>query len=167
MGRNAFPGDHFYALLIIGGQGKGQRLRLAGEQTLGRGPDCDLRVLDPMVSKVHARLIVESSGILVEDLNSTNGTSVNGARITRRHRVIPGDSLFFGPVQTQILRIPGGIELERIAAASIARCRECGDTGLIDCPVTETCRWCKGSGWKQHYTIQFDTRNYGFHPQRC
>ena len=50
----------------------------AGVHTLGSGVGSDLRVSDPTVSRNHARLTCTDDGITVEDLGSTNGTSVDG-----------------------------------------------------------------------------------------
>jgi ABC-type multidrug transport system ATPase subunit/pSer/pThr/pTyr-binding forkhead associated (FHA) protein len=62
---------------------------------LGRAPDCD-QVLDfPMISAHHARLSRQGDEFVLEDLNSTNGTFVNGSRITRV-RISPGDTIELG-----------------------------------------------------------------------
>jgi hypothetical protein len=45
---------------------------------LGRGTDCDLRLVDPGVSRHHAELRVENDQVILVDLGSTNGTFVNG-----------------------------------------------------------------------------------------
>ncbi len=50
---------------------------------LGRGTDCDLRLVDPGVSRHHAELRVEDSEIVLVDLGSTNGTFVNGQPVRR------------------------------------------------------------------------------------
>jgi hypothetical protein len=48
---------------------------------LGRGTDCDIRVDDPGVSRQHCQIMLGAAPTL-RDLNSTNGTLVNGARVT-------------------------------------------------------------------------------------
>jgi Protein of unknown function (DUF3662)/FHA domain len=50
---------------------------------LGRGTDCDLRLVDPGVSRHHAELRVENDQVVLVDLGSTNGTFVNGQPVRR------------------------------------------------------------------------------------
>src|SRR5215468_8428660 len=50
---------------------------------LGRGTDCDLRLVDPGVSRHHAELRVEDDQVVLVDLGSTNGTFVNGEPVRR------------------------------------------------------------------------------------
>ena len=50
---------------------------------LGRGTDCDLRMVDPGVSRHHAELRVEDGQVVLVDLGSTNGTFVNGQPVRR------------------------------------------------------------------------------------
>ena len=62
---------------------------------IGRQPDADLVLPDELVSRRHARLAFEGDELVVEDLGSTNGTYLNGARVTRG-RVSEGDRLLVG-----------------------------------------------------------------------
>jgi len=50
---------------------------------LGRGTDCDLRLVDPGVSRHHAEIRVEGPEVVLVDLGSTNGSFVNGQPIRR------------------------------------------------------------------------------------
>jgi pSer/pThr/pTyr-binding forkhead associated (FHA) protein len=52
--------------------------------TIGRSPDNTVIIDNPAVSGHHARLFSESGAVILEDLNSTNGTFVNGQHTTRR-----------------------------------------------------------------------------------
>jgi DNA-binding winged helix-turn-helix (wHTH) protein len=53
-----------------------------GETVIGRDPDVRLSVDASSVSRRHARIVVSESGAVIEDLDSKNGTFVNGQRVT-------------------------------------------------------------------------------------
>jgi hypothetical protein len=65
------------------------------ELVIGRHPSCDLVVSDATVSRRHARLTFRDGGWVVQDLDSTNGTRLNG-RYVGRCRLRPGDRLELG-----------------------------------------------------------------------
>lgn len=52
--------------------------------TIGRSPDCDIVINEPFVSRRHAQISLFGDHILVEDLNSSNGTFINFEKIDRR-----------------------------------------------------------------------------------
>jgi hypothetical protein len=61
------------------GKLQGQRWTLSGgEFIIGRGADCDLMIPDRQVSRHHARIFKTGRGYLLEDLESKNGTHLNG-----------------------------------------------------------------------------------------
>lgn len=64
--------------------------------TIGRGDDCDVRLDGLLISTSHARVSQTPHGITIEDLNSTNGTYVNGQRITSRQALRPEDVVHIG-----------------------------------------------------------------------
>jgi serine/threonine-protein kinase len=69
------------------------------QATLGRGPSCTVRIRSSDVSRLHCRLLVEADGLVrVEDLESVNGTFINGTQIHGLEIVRPGDRLGLGPV---------------------------------------------------------------------
>jgi pSer/pThr/pTyr-binding forkhead associated (FHA) protein len=73
-------------------------------RTIGRATGADFIVDAALVSRVHCRLTVLARGELeVRDLESTNGTFVNGARIETA-RLAPGDRLQVGRVELVALR---------------------------------------------------------------
>ncbi|HNY83369.1 MAG TPA: FHA domain-containing protein [Anaerolineaceae bacterium] len=61
------------------------------ETVLGRDLSNDIAVPDPEISRRHARFIKRPEGVYVEDLGSTNGTFVNGARIAAPQLLKNGD----------------------------------------------------------------------------
>src|SRR4051794_38625527 len=63
---------------------------------IGSAPECDLSVNRPTVSERHCCLIRTARFFLLQDLRSTNGTFVNGARLTSQVRVTPGDAITMG-----------------------------------------------------------------------
>ena len=73
-------------------------------RTIGRSTGADFIVDAALVSRVHCRLSVLPGGILeVRDLDSTNGTFVNGTRIDTA-RLSPGDRVKVGRVELLALR---------------------------------------------------------------
>ena len=72
---------------------------------VGRASDNELTLNDASVSKIHAALLMTSEGtILVADTGSTNGTYINGRRITygESRPVEEGDVLGFGDIEVRL-----------------------------------------------------------------
>ncbi|HKB13361.1 MAG TPA: FHA domain-containing protein [Vicinamibacterales bacterium] len=67
-----------------------------GENIVGRHPESDVWLDATSVSRVHARVVIADGSASVEDRQSTNGTFVNGARITSRHALVDGCEVTFG-----------------------------------------------------------------------
>ena len=80
-----FPGHP--RLVVSTNDGRGAPDRTYELQTpvtlLGRGTDCDLRLVDPGVSRHHVEMRVEDGQVVLVDLGSTNGTFVNGQPVRR------------------------------------------------------------------------------------
>jgi hypothetical protein len=65
--------------------------------TVGRGGNNDVPLSrDEYASSRHARFEARRDGVYVEDIGSTNGTFVNGIRLTRDRRLAPGDVVRVG-----------------------------------------------------------------------
>jgi hypothetical protein len=77
-------------------QGVEKRRTFTGGFTAGRDGECEVTTLDPVASRRHARFEPEDEGWVVTDLGSSNGTLVNGERITTR-LVPPRCSVQLGP----------------------------------------------------------------------
>jgi pSer/pThr/pTyr-binding forkhead associated (FHA) protein len=87
-------------LAVLVGKHKGQKITLPLTQfVIGRDPSCHLRPVSPEVSKFHCAVARSGPRVLVRDLKSTNGTFLNGQRITGTVRVKNGDVLTVGPLK--------------------------------------------------------------------
>lgn len=73
-----------------------------GANQVGRDRDCDVYLSDASVSRRHARIRVARSTVIVEDLESKNGTLVNGKRIGEPMPLVNGDTVTFGSVAATI-----------------------------------------------------------------
>jgi pSer/pThr/pTyr-binding forkhead associated (FHA) protein len=79
-------------------------------KTMGRAPRADFVVDAALVSRVHCRFVLKDGGVLeLEDLGSTNGTFVNGKKITRT-TLSDGDTLTIGRVQFVVNAIADAAE---------------------------------------------------------
>ena len=84
-------------LTITQGSQAGQSANLAdGVILIGRGADAQLNLDDDYVSTRHARVVSGDNGIYVEDLGSTNGSYVNGQRITGPTTITLSDTIRIG-----------------------------------------------------------------------
>jgi hypothetical protein len=77
----------------------GDRIELGeGKNLIGRLPDCKVIVSDTSISRHHAKIHRAGSGFVITDLGSTNGTFINGVRLTADHRLTDGDIVTVGSV---------------------------------------------------------------------
>jgi hypothetical protein len=109
-----------------------------GQFVIGRTPDCQLSLDDPLVSRRHALLTVHGGGVVVEDLGSRNGVEVNGKRIDRPWPMSDGDRIKIG---SQEMTLSGVVERvpapPRIPAARETRTASAQQTQNVTALVTE------------------------------
>jgi hypothetical protein len=74
----------------------GRRFPLGKPQVIGRSKDADIVVEDAYASEFHFRIGIQDGEVVVHDLGSTNGTYVNGRRLTAPTTVGRGDSVQIG-----------------------------------------------------------------------
>lgn len=79
---------------------------LEGETTIGRGRQCDIRLDDRFLSKLHARIIEEDGEYYLEDLDSSNGTYLNGEEIGDALLLMDKDVIALG--DSEFLFLKGG-----------------------------------------------------------
>jgi len=99
-------------------------LKTGVTQVVGRAPTSDVPVFDPTISRRHAELVASDNGVEVRDLNSSNGTFLNGSRV-ETCVVSAGDTITFGKVAFRLLAInaspPPAIGEKGVSGATIIR----------------------------------------------
>ncbi len=96
-------GPHGGRLVVVSSPslqpGEGRMLNSA-PITVGRGPQNDLALDgDDYASAKHARIESRRDGVWVEDIGSTNGTFLNGIKLTRARKLTPGDVVRVGETE--------------------------------------------------------------------
>ncbi len=79
-----------------GGLEEGRRFDLIGGLSIGRSRDSDVQISDRYASSLHARVFSREGRFFVEDMNSTNGTLLNGATLHGEADLIDGDNVQIG-----------------------------------------------------------------------
>src|SRR5262249_58215745 len=97
------PGSSSEAILDIsahGARGAGLKvvLPLGFDGIIGRADAATVQIHDQAVSWRHARLVHDERGVMLADLHPTNGTRINGDRITGPSLLHDGDVVSFGAV---------------------------------------------------------------------
>jgi len=105
-------------LELQNGSRQGEKIPVGRRRlVIGRHPDCDLVLDEPAVSRQHAALVPGDGGILIEDLRSRNGTTVNGEPLVGSRRLEHGDEV--------------AICGQRLQFSSIGRRRATGTTDVV------------------------------------
>jgi pSer/pThr/pTyr-binding forkhead associated (FHA) protein len=131
-------------VLSVGMTGRTQELK--GEKTtIGRVEDNVFQIAEPSVSSHHCEIVLQGAEVLVRDLNSTNGTFINGEKVTEKV-IKPG----------QILRL-GQIEMRLETDAPTAPVKKQIDQTMVmqrGVSLTDLEQGARGAG--------FDTKSAGF-----
>ena len=91
-------------LKVLKGTGAGKEVRIPTPKCLiGRGEDCHMRPKSEAVSRRHCVIITQKGEALIRDLESKNGTFVNGKTIQRDHVLKTGDKVQVGPLAFEVL----------------------------------------------------------------
>lgn len=81
-------------LQVFRGEVAGEVYELSSSlMVIGRGPQCDIRLQDPSVSRHHARIVRESNDYFIEDVGGRNGTFVNGELLAGSVPLKEGDRI--------------------------------------------------------------------------
>ena len=106
------------------------RIEGDGPFPLGRGPDNKIVVNDSAVSRKHAEILAREDGYWIRDLNSKNGTKLNGNVLQELTRMSPGDRIDIGPCQIHF-----GREKEPGSSARVADTKAPGTVHAV--PLSE------------------------------
>jgi pSer/pThr/pTyr-binding forkhead associated (FHA) protein len=106
------------------------QLRAGETLRLGRSRSCDLALRSPDASRRHAEIVLGASGWLVRDLDSTNGTFVNGERVAE-HLLQPGDRIEIGSDAITFCEV--GVDLDRIDASASGEAQ----TMMVERPILD------------------------------
>lgn len=79
------------------------RVPLLSEMTVGRSPSNEICVPSSMLSRRHSRFVCRDGGVVIVDLASTNGTFLNGKRVSSPEKLKSGDKLQIGDVSFELL----------------------------------------------------------------
>ncbi len=111
----ALKSENFPSLQVITGEWEGRKIFLTSEQSeyaIGRDEDVALSIPDASVSRRHALISRKWGGMAIADLNSKNGTYVNGERV-REKLLSDGDQVTVGSVKL-LYRNPSDVSLSAI-----------------------------------------------------
>lgn len=81
---------------------RGVRINVRGPVIIGRSPGSDIVIGAEYVSGRHARFSIMGQNLFIEDLGSTNGTCVNGQRISEPTTLKSGDAISVGDVVIRV-----------------------------------------------------------------
>jgi predicted component of type VI protein secretion system len=91
-------------LKLLKGSHAGKEIKVPAPKCLiGRNDDCHLKPQSEAVSRRHCVIITTNSEVMIRDLNSRNGTYVNGEKITGDTVLLNGDQVKVGPLEFEML----------------------------------------------------------------
>lgn len=88
-------------LVVLSAELSGRTHELAATTTIGRLEDNAFQILEPSVSSHHCEILLRGQDVIVKDLNSTNGTYINGEKISESP-LKPGQILRLGQIELRL-----------------------------------------------------------------
>jgi len=119
-----------------------------GANRVGRHPDNDFRIEHPTISSVHCEIVLHADGVLLRDLESTNGTFVNNEKV-REVQLTPGQTVRLGDVELLVETIDAKIEIPTFFNPELPAPPVVRKDGALECQrhtgvaVTHQCMTCK------------------------
>src|SRR5690606_14195149 len=122
--------------------GREYRATVRAETVIGSAAECDLVLPDPTVSRRHARVLPRDGGLLVQDLESRNGTYVDGARVCTPATIGCGGLLRLGEVELRIEALDPRdltVAVAGTAVAAGARTAAAAEPTLVSAGISRFC----------------------------
>lgn len=101
---------NFQFILTVSAPEFSQPIPVTGNMVIGRGKDSDILLNDKLSSRSHARILWDGSTLSVEDLNTTNGTKVNGIEIHQPTPLKAGDNILVGKTVLRVISAQQGAD---------------------------------------------------------
>jgi pSer/pThr/pTyr-binding forkhead associated (FHA) protein len=122
-----------YVLQVVRGRSASTTLKLAdGVTSIGRHDDCLIRIKSAQVSRRHCEVFEVSDKLTIRDLGSSNGTFVNGKKVSGQQALKPGDELTVGAVTLRVAKLG-----QPLQPASPESKPKAADTAIIEAVAVE------------------------------
>lgn len=110
-----------------------------GATLIGRSADCHVTIEDPLVSRQHARIVIDADVASFEDLGSRNGVKVNGVQIKEPTKLKDGDRLRIGTQELVFCYVGNAVGMASTKTTGFLRyCAQCRlpyPQELVACPA--------------------------------
>jgi serine/threonine protein kinase len=92
----------FEVVLMHGGILLTRKTLSTGAYVIGRSPEAEIFIETPLLSRQHARLVVQGESLSLDDLESRNGTFIDGERVSGSVEIFPGQVIKLGDITLEI-----------------------------------------------------------------
>ncbi len=104
-----------------------------GSNLIGRSPETDFPLTHPTISTLHCEIVLSDTGVILRDLESTNGTFVNDQRI-RETALLPGHTVRLGDVELFVVSTEARVSIPKFANAELPAPPKMSTDGAMLCP---------------------------------
>ncbi len=104
-----------------------------GSNLIGRSPETDFPLTHPTISTLHCELVLSDTGVILRDLESTNGTFVNDQRI-REAVLLPGHNVRLGDVELFVENTEAKVAIPKFANTDLPAPPMVSAEGAMICP---------------------------------